>query len=261
MPTELINLELDELSLVPKGANQMAKAPIFKALNGDTMTENVTKMSDDMKAKLKPFMDKGMSEDEAMKAYEAGMKKSLEETLAKSQEEVSKLKLENEKLRKGLLDEGYTIEADKITKAAPAEFVEYDGEKINKADIPAPILKALEAAEVAKADAELTKKAEATLPHFDTDVAKSLLSAVAKMADADALVAALQAADKAFEDKMQELGKSATDGEFTTPKEKLDHMVKAYATEHKVDTYKAYAEVAKTAEGKALINKSYKDKE
>jgi len=83
MPTELINLELDELSLVPKGANQMAKAPIFKALNGDTMTENVTKMSDDMKAKLKPFMDKGMSEDEAMKAYEAGMKKSLEETLAK----------------------------------------------------------------------------------------------------------------------------------------------------------------------------------
>ena len=254
MPTELINLELDELSLVPKGANQMAKAPIFKALNGDTMTENVTKMSDDMKAKLKPFMDKGMSEDEAMKAYEAGMKKSLED-------EVSKLKLENEKLRKGLLDEGYTIEADKITKAAPAEFVEYDGEKINKADIPAPILKALEAAEVAKADAELTKKAEATLPHFDTDVAKSLLSAVAKMADADALVAALQAADKAFEDKMQELGKSATDGEFTTPKEKLDHMVKAYATEHKVDTYKAYAEVAKTAEGKALINKSYKDKE
>ena len=254
MPTELINLELDELSLVPKGANQMAKAPIFKALNGDTMTENVTKMSDDMKAKPKPFMDKGMSEDEAMKAYEAGMKKSLED-------EVSKLKLENEKLRKGLLDEGYTIEADKITKAAPAEFVEYDGEKINKADIPAPILKALEAAEVAKADAELTKKAEATLPHFDTDVAKSLLSAVAKMADADALVAALQAADKAFEDKMQELGKSATDGEFTTPKEKLDHMVKAYATEHKVDTYKAYAEVAKTAEGKALINKSYKDKE
>lgn len=254
MPTELINLELDELSLVPKGANPMAKAPIFKALNGDTMTEETTKMSDDMKAKLKPYMDKGMSEDEAMKAYEDSMKKSLED-------EVTKLKAENEKLRKGLLDEGYTIEADSITKAAPAEFVEYEGEQINKADIPAPILKALEVAEFEKADAALTKKAEATLPHFDTDVAKKLLSAVAKMDDVDMLIAALEAADKAFEDKMQEFGKSATDGEFTTVKDKLDHMVKSYADEHKVDTYKAYAEVAKTAEGKALINKSYKDKE
>jgi hypothetical protein len=39
MPTELINLELDELSLVPRGANPMAKAPIFKTLNGEDMTD------------------------------------------------------------------------------------------------------------------------------------------------------------------------------------------------------------------------------
>ena len=250
MPTELINLELDELSLVPKGANQMAKAPIYKALNGDTMTEETEKMAPEMDAKIKEYMKaKGCDRKTAMDA------------LMKSFDEVETLKAENERLRKGLLDGGYVIKADTIEKAAPIEYVEYSGEKINKADIPAPILKALELAEVEKADAELTKKAEATLPHFDTAVAKGLISAVAKMDDVEALMEALMAADKAFEDKMQELGKSATDGEFTSPKEKLDHMVKSYADEHKVDTYKAYAEVAKTAEGKALINKSYKDKE
>jgi len=250
MPTELINLELDELSLVPKGANQMAKAPIFKAFNGEEMTDTLEKMDPEMDTKIKEYMKaKGCDRKTAMDA------------LMKSLDDVVKLQAENERLRKGLIDGGYKIEADAITKAAPAEFVEYDGEKINKADIPAPILKALEVAEFEKADAILTKKAEATLPHFDTDVAKKLLTAVSKMDDMDILVAALQAADKAFEDKMQELGKSATDGEFTTAKDKLDHLVKSYADEHKVDKFKAYAEVSKTAEGKALINKSYKDKE
>ena len=254
MPTMLENLMLDEVSLVDKGASIGAHITLFKRDNtkGEvpTMTDTVTKMSEEMDKKVKDYMKaKGCDRTTA----EAAMMKSFDE--------YETLKAENERLRKSFLDEGYSIEADKVTKAAPVEYVEYEGEKINKADIPAPILKALEAAEVEKADAALTKKAEATLPHFDTDVAKKLLSAVEKMDDVDVLVAALQAADKAFEDKMQELGKSATDGEFTTPKEKLDHMVKAYADEHKVDIYKAYAEVAKTAEGKALINKSYKDKE
>lgn len=259
MPTELLNLELDELSLVPKGANPMAKAPIFKAdtSNGEDMTETVIKMSEEMDKKIKDYM-KANGCDRA--TAESAMMKSFDEAEV-TKADFDRIKLENEKLRKSLLDEGYTIEADKVTKAAAVEFVEYDGEKINKADIPGPILKALEAAEVAKADAELTTKAEATLPHFDLAVAKSLMTAVSKMSDAEVLIAALQAADKAFEDKMQEFGKSSTDGDFTSAKDKLDHMTKAYAEEHKVDYIKAYAKVAETAEGKALINKSYKDKE
>ena len=233
MPTELINLELDELSLVPKGANPMAKAPIFKAHTsiGEDMTDNVEEV------------DKGAEEIAALTA------------------EVVKMKLENEMLRKGLLDEGYSIEADAITKAAPAEYVEYDGESINKADIPAPILKALVAAELEKADNALTKRAEKALPHFDVATAKGLLSAVDKMDDAEVLIAALEAADKAFADKMEEFGKSSNTGEFASPKDELDALVKAYKEENGVDFHKAYAEVAKTASGKALINKSYKDKE
>jgi hypothetical protein len=233
MPTELINLELDELSLVPKGANPMAKAPIFKAntLNGDTMTDKVEEV------------DKGAEEIATLTA------------------EVAKMKLENERLRKGLLDAGYTISADDIAKAAPAEYVEYDGESINKADIPAPILKALEAAEVEKADNALTKRAEATLPHFDVATAKGLLAAVDKMDDTEILIAALEAADKAFADKMEEFGKSSNTGEFASPKDALDAMVASYKSDKGVDFHKAYAEVAKTDAGKALINKIYKDKE
>ena len=231
MPTELINLELDELSLVPKGANPMAKAPIFKSntLNGDTMTD-----------KLQEEVDKGAEEIVTLTA------------------EVEKMKLENERLRKSLLDEGYTIAADAITKAAPAEYVEYDGESINKADIPAPILKALEEAEFAKADLELTTKAEENLPNFDVATAKEL---VKSFETNEEVMGVLKAADKAFGSSMEEVGKADVDGEFTTASDKLDALVKSYMdtnTMKKSEYAVAYSAVAKTDEGKALITKSYK---
>ena len=259
MPTELINLELDELSLVPKGANQMAKAPIYKAFvpNGENMTEELEKMEPEMDAKVKAYMkEKGCDRKTAMDA----LMKSFDE-VETLKADAEKMKLENERLRKALIDGGYTIKADSVTKAAPVEYVEYSGEQINKADIPAPILKALEAAEIEKADNALTKRAESLLPHFDVATAKGLLSAVDKMDEVDMLVAALEAADKAFADKMEEFGKSSTKGEFASPKDELDALVKEYKETHGVDFHKAYAEVAKTANGKALINKTYKDKE
>ena len=219
------------------------------------MTETTEKMSDDMKAKLKPYMDKGMSEEEAMKAYENDMKKSADEveTLKAQAEE---LKAENERLRKGLLDEGYVIKADAIEKKAPEEFIEYGGEQINKADVPAPILKALEEAEIEKADAALTKRAEAELPHFKTEVAKSLLVAVEKMDEVDMLMEALHAADKAFADKMEEFGKSDVDGEFATANDKMESLVKAHMEANnlkKSDYAQAYAAVAKTDEGREVL--------
>src|SRR6056297_1817357 len=238
MPTLLENLMLEEVSLVDKGASIGAHVTLFKrdTSEGDNMSE-VTKMSDDMKAKLKPYMDKGMSEEEAMKAYENDMKKA---------DEVETLKAENERLRKALIENEFVIKTDAIEKKTPEEFIEYGGEQINKADVPAPILKALEEAELEKADTALTKRAEQELPHFSVDVAKNLLVAVEKMDDADALMEALKAADKAFEDKMEELGKSDVDGEFATANDKLDAMTKAYMDKHsmkKSDYAKAYAEV------------------
>ena len=78
MPNLLKQLELDELSLVDRPANKQAMVSLYKRDNSEreTMENEVEKMSDDMKSKLKPYMDKGMSEDEAMKMY--NMKKTYE---------------------------------------------------------------------------------------------------------------------------------------------------------------------------------------
>ena len=263
MPNLLKQLELDELSLVDRPANAQAMVSLFKRddSNGDNMEQEVEKMSDDLKAKLKPYMDKGMNEEEAMKAYEAEMKKSEEveiDELDIVKAENDTLKIQNEDLRKALIENGFVIKADSIEKKAEPEYIEYEGEQINKADVPAVILKALEEAELAKADAELTKRATDALPHFAEDVAKSL---VAEFGEVEAVMEALKAADATFAESMEEVGKSDADGEFATATDKMESLVKAYMEENKMkkgEYAKAYAAVAKTDEGKALINKSYK---
>lgn len=265
MANLLKQLELEELSLVDRPANAKAMVSLFKRDNSEEeqMTDNVEKMSDDLKAKLKPYMDKGMTEEEAMKAYDEDMKKS-DEVAAEIDEmdllkaENDALKIQNEDLRKALIENGFVIKSDSIEKKVEPEYIEYEGEQINKADVPAVILKALEEAELAKADAELTKRATEALPHFAEDVAKSL---VGEFGEVEAVMEALKAADATFAESMEEVGKSDADGEFATAADKMESLVKSYMDENKMkkgEYAKAYAAVAKTDEGKALINKSYK---
>ena len=262
MATELLELQLEELSLVDRPANAEAMVTLFK--RDDTQKEEVTKMTDEQEVKVKAYMEKhSCGKGEAMKAlgYEVEKSEEAADPAEELSAEIETLKAENERLRKGLIEEGYVIKAETIEKKAAEEFVEYEGEQINKADIPAPILKALEAAEIEKADVALTKRAEETLPHFSVEAAKGLLSAVSKMDEVDMLMEALAAADKAFADKMEEFGKADVDGEFSSASDKVEHMVKAHMEEHgltKKDYAKAYAAVAKTEEGKSLIAKAYK---
>jgi len=275
LPNLLKNLHLEELSLVDRPANAQAMVSLFKRDNSE---EEITKMTEEMEAKVKAYMDdKGCGRMEAMKALDMDMEKAeeaSEEVAEKAEPEFDvealkadfdRLTAENETLRKGLIEAGYVIKADAIEKKAEVEMMEVEGEMVVKSDIPAPVLKALEAADVAKreheiekADIELTKRAGDTLPHFATDVAKSL---VAKFYEDEAIMEALKAADAAFEASMQEFGKSDVDGEFATSADKLDALVKSYMDDNqlkKSDYHKAYAAVAKTDEGKTLINKSYK---
>ena len=280
MPNLLKNLHLEELSLVDRPANAQAMVSLFKRDNSD---EEITKMNEEMEAKVKAYMeDKACGKEEAMKALGYDMEKA-EEAVAEEAEvaveapeaelidiealkaDLDRYAAENEKLRKGLIEAGYVITAEAIEKKAEVEMMDIEGEMVVKSDIPAPVLKALEAADVAKreheiekADIELTKRAGETLPHFATDVAKSL---VAKFYEDEAIMAALKAADAAFEAAMQEFGKSDVDGEFATSADKLDALVKSYMDDNqlkKSEYAKAYAAVAKTDEGKTLINKSYK---
>ena len=273
MPNLLKNLHLEELSLVDRPANAQAMVSLFKRDNSE---EETTKMTDEMEAKVKAYMEKeqcgredamkalGYDMEKAEEATEADMEKAAEEATAEEidlealKADVETLKSENERLRKGLIENGYVIKADAIEKKAEVEMVEVSGEMVAKSDIPAPVLKALEDAAVEKADLELTKRAGEALPHFDITVAKSL---VAKFAEEEIIMEALKAADAAFEAAMQEFGKSDVDGEFATSADKLDALVKSYMDDNqlkKSDYAKAYAAVAKTDEGKALINKSYK---
>ncbi len=281
MPNLLKNLHLEELSLVDRPANAQAMVSLFKRDNSE---EEITKMNEDMEAKVKAYMDdKGCGRGEAMKALGYDMEKAdeaVEEVAEKSDLEAveapevdvealkadfDRLTAENQHLRKGLIDNGYVIRVDSIEKKAEEEMMDIDGEMVAKSDIPAPVLKALEAAAVAKreheiekADLELTKKAEEVLPHFETGAAKSLLKS---FSEDEAIMVMLKAADAAFEASMQEFGKSDVDGEFATSADKLDALVKSYMDENqlkKSEFAKAYAAVAKTDEGKALITKSYK---
>ena len=241
VPNLLKQLELDELSLVDRPANAQAMVSLFKRDNSDE--ETMTDQLEVEKDLVEEVVEQEVTE------------KSDAEVL---QEEVEALKAENERLRKSLIENGFVIKAETIEKKAEPEYIEYDGEQINKADVPAVILKALEAAEFAKADAELTKRATDALPHFATDVAKSL---VAEFGEVESIMEALKAADATFAENMEEVGKSDADGEFATAADKLESLVKSYMDENKMkksDYAKAYAAVAKTDEGKALINKSYK---
>lgn len=256
----LKQLELDELSLVDRPANASAKVALFKRDSeeenmekaykmSDAEMEEMDKMSDDLKAKLRGMMDKGYTFPEAKKMMDEDMKKADEEVSLEA--ELMELKEENDNLRKQL---GEVVEK----KEEIVETIEVNGEMVVKADIPEPVLKALEEAKVEKQMIELRKKAEAELPHFDVEVAMSLLDVI--KGDAKVLEA-LKGADAAFAAAMDEVGEKVVEADMSDPQSKLDKMVDAYAEEHKVNKYAAFDAISKTAEGKSLIAKTYEKDE
>jgi hypothetical protein len=267
LPTELKKLTLTELSLVDRPANPLAIAPIFKAdnSNGETMTEETEKMAPEMEAKIKAYMkEKGCDRDTAMKAcmkfdeFEAEAESRLSE-VETLKADVEKLKADNEALRKSVLEEGYKITAEGIEKKAPEEFIEIEGEQINKADIPAPILKRLEEAEIEKAENAIQKRCKETLPNISEDHARVLLKAHDDLAEEEAKKFAefMQALDNLFDEMTEEVGKSAAQGDMEDPNEKLNALAKAHQEEHNTTFAQAYAAVVKTDAGKALVKKAY----
>jgi hypothetical protein len=231
MPSLLKNLELEELSLVDKPANPLAMAPLFKRdnSNGDTMTKDIKKTEETP-------VEIDTTEVDTLKA------------------QIETLKAANEGLRKSFLDEGYKITAEGVTKAAEPDYITVDGEQINKADVPAPILKRMETAEAELKAQEITKKAKETLPNFKEDVAVKLM----KFDLDDDIMQILLAADKLFEGMTDEVGKQDAQADMTDPQEKMDALVKEYSEEHNVTKAQAYAKLSKTDIGKALVKDIYK---
>ena len=274
MTNILLDLELDELSLVDRPANQAATICLIKR---DEIMEDMEKGYDSYLDERKAYyMDKGMGEDEAMKKAKeeldkmsAKEKEELMARLGKADEaeveqealflaEVDALKAEVSRLSKALEENGYVVSDEEVTKAEEPEYIEVEGEKVAKSDIPAPVLKALEEAAIEKRMVELRKQAEEILPNFDNEIAASILAHVAKD---DAIVEALKSADAALGASMSEIGEASVEADMLSSSDKLDALVKSYMDENnlaKKDHAKAYAAVAKTDEGKALISKLYK---
>lgn len=176
----------------------------------------------------------------------------LEADFAQVSADLDKLKAENEALRKVALDEGYRITAEGVEKKAVAETLEVDGKTVDLSAMPQEAADMLKAMVADKEAAKLEAKAAEMFPNMDINAAKEF----AKMDLSEEALKTLKAADEMFASLMEEVGKSAAQGDMTDPAE----QIKKYAKEHNLTEAQAYAELAKTAEGRALINKFYADK-
>lgn len=261
MPVELVNLELEEVSLVDMGDDPLAKVAIFKRsperedMENEELDLEKGYKEDEMESKK---MDDMSDEDEMMEEDEGEKKPTRKSWKAEAQafEEVNKMLLEEiETLKAKVAD----MEAEAIEKSKPKEdMIEVEGEMIAKSAVPAPILKKLEEMQKAAEAEAFRKRADEVLPNFKgtADERGKLLKSVG---NDEQLLAILKAADAAFAGIYKEVGKTDAENDLKTPTEKLNDMVKAYQEDNKEkDFHKAYAAVIKTAQGRALVLETYK---
>lgn len=229
---ELTDLDLFEVSLVDAGDDPLAKVTLLKRKGNSDM-------SDETKEAMEKQLADANQEIETLKAKVAEL-----ETV---NTEVETLKLK--------IDE---LEQAEIEKAKPKEeLIDFDGEMIAKSAIPAPVLKQLEELQKAKEAEELRKHADEKLPNFkgSADQRGKLLKSIGDDAE---LLELLMAADALFATLFVEKGKTDAQEDLKDADAKLNDLVKAYQDEKKITYHQAYLEVSKTAEGLALINKTYK---
>lgn len=253
---ELLDLELDEVSLVDSPANKSATVALFK--RDSTMRKKKTEDMQDISTEV----EKGVC---------------IEIEIKSPEEEMAEMKMEAEQEAADAAPVGksdtdlegqiafLTSEVERLTKALEVkeevekadEMIDFGGEMVAKSAIPAPVLKKLEEVQKAQEAADLRKRAEEVLPNFKgtADQRGKLLKSIGEDAD---LLALLRAADAVFATMTTEVGKTDADGDFQNPADKLDALVKARQEEKKEDFYKAYAAVIKTAEGKDLLLQTYK---
>jgi hypothetical protein len=287
MPTELVNLELEEVSLVDMGDDPLAKVAIFKRIpEGEDMEEQDIEKGISIEIEIKSpeeeMMEMQMEASQEMdkaapacdnctdptcKGCETTMTEADKGCGDKPMRKSWKAEaLELDEVNKMLLEEIETLkakvsdmEAEAIEKSKPKEeMIEIEGEMIAKSAVPAPILKKLEDMQKAVEAEAFRKRADEVLPNFKgtADERGKLLKSVGSD---EQLIAILRAADAAFAGIYKEVGKTDAENDLKTPTEKLNDIVKAYQEDKKEkDFHKAYAAVIKTAQGRALVLETYK---
>lgn len=154
----------------------------------------------------------------------------------------------------------------KVEKPAEKEYVDVDGQKVEKSLVPAPVLAVLEKQardlEALKKAAEtetFAKRADAEIPNIagSREHRAALLKSVESIADEAAraeVLKSLKSVDAILAKSQKEIGSgnASGDGE-STPQELLKKGAEALAKEKNLDFHSAYAEYTKSADGKKLM--------
>lgn len=270
---DVIDLMLDEVSLVDVPANPLALAALAKRdASHDLITKGLNKAQ--KTAFFALVREKGMNPMAALTEVNkmSDDSKKIEELTALNVDMTKKLDEAQkalEAMTAAVVKAGGKIE-DKggepvvvIEKSDPEEYVEVEGVKIAKSKIDPAVLTVIEKQNKVlakmKEDADfavLVKRASNEFGNLSgTDVAKArLLKAVDSLPEDDrsAVMSTLKAADAALGDLFKERGHSKVDDE-TSPESKLEKMVAEYAEKNSVHPDLAYAEVTKGGVGRSLL--------
>lgn len=243
---ELEDIELMEVSGVDVPANQHASVVLAKSLGYNAIVKS--EMTDETAEG-----DRSVTVEELMEKLEA-LQTQVTDLTSKAKEYEDT----NERMMKSALAAGFEVKDGEIVKRAEPEYVDIDGEQIEKSLVPAAVLRMIEKrdAEVAELkkqaeEVELAKRGASELPNLaGTDIAKGRLLALVE-GDED-LLKTLRAANAAMASEYVEKGTS-TPEDMTSPAHKLDQLAKAHATEQNVSFETAYAEVTKSGIGAELL--------
>lgn len=262
---ELKNLKLEEISIVDSPANKGSKVVLFK--HDQQFVDTRQKPTGNLGKTRSKKNDGGLHMDpkELAKRLEALEKanKELDDKVAAGNLVIKSF---NEAVKTaGLVmksSEDGKISIEKGKAKEEDETVMFNGEKILKSAIPAPVLKMLEEqgkelSEIKKSGEtlKLEKRAEAELSNLAGNTASkvALLKAVDGIED-DAeraeVLKSLKAADVATSDLFKSVGNAQIDE--STPTFKLEKLAKDYATKNDVTFEQGYAEVTKSGDGREL---------
>ena len=177
-------------------------------------------------------------------------------------------KAEREAMTKAAEDAGLTVtKADdgtvSLEKAAEPEYIEVNGEKLEKSAVPEPLLKQIEAdrARLKKMEQEreaetLAKRAESELPNLKGTAEEkgALIKAVDSIEDESvrkSISETLKAADAATSKMFSEVGKSAADDEDSATY-KLNKMASDIAEKEGLTFHQGFVKAVDTTEGRKL---------
>jgi hypothetical protein len=243
---DLEDIELMEVSAVDAPANQHAAVVLFKHSGYNPL--------------VKPEIEGNNQEgDRSVTVEELTQKlEALQKQVADLTKEAADATALADSLTKSATEAGLEVEEGKIVKRADPEYVEVDGEKVEKALVPAAVLRAIEkqAADIAKMkreaeDATLAKRGATELPNLGgTDLVKGRLLALVE-GDAE-LLKSLKAADAAMAETYTEKGHANVD-DGSSPSAKLEALAKAHAEATGASYHSAYAEVTKSGVGAQLL--------